>query len=165
MLVAGGETLGTYRVFGATPVGYDRRRRLALTALVSAPVTGEAEMRELVLRYFRNLDTENWDDMREIWHEDGQLRAVGARPRDDRDGVIQYFSKLFTPWPAHEDRPVRLVISERDQTVLAEVRFTGTTAKGNEVVFEAIDVFDVEEGRIKKLSNWYDIDYARKSIA
>ena len=122
-------------------------------------------MREVVLRYFKNLDTENWEDMARIWHEDGKLRAVGARPRDDRDGVIQYFSKLFTPWPEHEDRPVRLVISERDQTVLAEVTFTGRTAAGKQVVFEAIDVFDLEDGRIKKLSNWYDIDYARKSIA
>jgi ketosteroid isomerase-like protein len=102
--------------------------------------------------------------MREIWHEDGRLRAVGARPRDDREGVIGYFSKLFTPWPEHTDKPVRLVVSERDQTVLAEVTFTGLTAKGDRVSFDAIDVFDIADGRIKKLSNWYDIDYARKSI-
>src|SRR5690348_17261135 len=100
-------------------------------------------MREVVLRYFKNLDTEDWEDLARIWHEDGKLRAVGARPRDDREGVIQYFSKLFTPWPEHEDRPVRLVISERDQTVLAEVTFTGRTTAGKEVVFEAIDVFDL----------------------
>jgi ketosteroid isomerase-like protein len=130
-----------------------------------ARVTAENELREVVMRYFECLDTENWDGMRDIWHEDGRLRAVGARPRDDREGVIQYFSKLFTPWPEHEDRPDRLVVSERDGTVLAEVTFTGRTAKGDHVAFEAIDVFDIVDGRIKKLSNWYDIDYARKSIA
>jgi ketosteroid isomerase-like protein len=127
-------------------------------------VTDEQTMRTLVLRYFECLDTENWSGMREIWHEDGSLRAVGARPRDDREGVIQYFSKLFGPWPEHVDKPVRLVISERDQTVLAEVVFTGLTAKGDRVSFDAIDVFDIVDGKIKKLSNWYDIDYARKSI-
>jgi ketosteroid isomerase-like protein len=128
-------------------------------------VTAEPTMREVVLRYFRCLDTEDWAGMTEIWCEDGVLRAVGARPRDDRDAVIGYFSKLFGPWVKHEDKPTRLVISEPDQTVLAEVTFTGTTGDGREVVFEAIDVFDFRDGRIAKLSNWYDIDFARKSLA
>jgi ketosteroid isomerase-like protein len=128
-------------------------------------VTDEQTMRAVVMRYFECLDTENWDGMRELWHEDGRLRAVGARPRDDREGVIGYFSKLFAPWPEHVDHPNRLVISERDGTVLAEVTFTGRTAGGDEVSFDAIDVFDIADGRIAKLSNWYDIDYARKAIA
>lgn len=130
-----------------------------------ADTSGEAAMRAVALRYFECLNTEDWDGMRAIWREDGLLRAVGARPRDDRDGVIGYFSKLFDPWPAHEDRPTRLVISERDGTVLAEVTFTGTTPDGREVRFEAIDVFDVVDGAIAKLTNWYDIDYARRSLS
>jgi ketosteroid isomerase-like protein len=122
-------------------------------------------MRQVVLRYFRCLDTEDWEGMAEIWCRDGVLRAVGARPRDDRDAVIEYFSKLFRPWVKHEDKPTRLVISERDGTVLAEVTFTGTSRDGLEHTFDAIDVFDFRDGRIARLSNWYDIDYARKSIA
>jgi ketosteroid isomerase-like protein len=128
-------------------------------------MTEEAALREVVLRYFQCLDTEDWAGMTEIWCEDGKLRAVGARPRDDRDGVIGFFSKLFTPWVKHRDTPTRLVISERDQTVLAEVTFTGTTQDGREVTFDAVDVFDVRDGRIAKLTNWYDIDLARKSLA
>jgi ketosteroid isomerase-like protein len=129
-------------------------------------MTDESAMRKVVLRYFECLNSEDWDGMREIWREDGQLRAVGARPRNDREGVIGYFSKLFTPWPEHEDRPTRLVISERDATVLAEVTFSGRpTAESDMVVFDAIDVFDLVDGRIAKLTNWYDIDFARRSIA
>jgi ketosteroid isomerase-like protein len=127
-------------------------------------VNDEAGMRETVLRYFRCLDTEDWDGMREIWHEDGTLRAVGARPRDDREGMIEYFSKIFRPWQQHEDKPTRLIVSERDGTITAEVTFTGVTSDGRTVVFDAIDVFDLVDNRIKKLSNWYDIDYARKSL-
>jgi ketosteroid isomerase-like protein len=123
-------------------------------------------MREVVGRYFGCLDAEDWDGMRALWQEDGRLRAVSARPRDDRDAVIGYFSKLFEPWPEHVDRPVRLVVSEAEQTVVAEVEFRGRTPDGREVVFEAIDVFDFgADGRIAKLSNWYDIDYARRSLA
>jgi hypothetical protein len=79
--------------------------------------------------------------------------------------VIGYFSKLFNPWPEHEDRPTRLVISERDGTVLAEVAFTGRAPDGRQVAFDAIDVFDIVDGAIKKLTNWYDIDFARRSLA
>jgi ketosteroid isomerase-like protein len=129
-------------------------------------VIDEAALRRVVSRYFRCLDTEDWAGMREIWHEDGALRAIGARPRDDRDGVIQYFSKLFGPWSRHEDRPVRVVVSVPDRVVTAEVRFTGETEHGTEVEFDGLDVFDIaEDGRIIRLSNWYDIDAARKSIA
>ncbi len=122
-------------------------------------------MQRVIMRYFECLDTENWEGMREIWHEDGRLRAVGARPRNDREGMIEYFSKIFMPWQEHVDKPTRLIVSERDGTVVAEVTFTGRTADGREVSFDAIDVFDLVDGRIAKLTNWYDIDYARKSIA
>jgi ketosteroid isomerase-like protein len=127
-------------------------------------MTDAATMRDVVLRYFQCLDTEDWTQMRELWCDDGRLRAVGARPRDGADAVIGYFSKLFDPWPSHEDKPVRLVVSEPDQTVLAEVVFTGTTPGGRDVRFDAVDVFDFADGCIAKLSNWYDIDFARRSL-
>ena len=82
----------------------------------------------------------------------------------DRDAVIAYFSKLFDPWPEHHDHPERLIVSEPDQTVIVEVAFTGTTADGRRVRFEAIDVFDFADGLICKLTNWYDIDLVRRSL-
>lgn len=130
-----------------------------------AGTSGEAVLRAVTLRYFECLDAEDWEGMRAIWSESGELRAVGARPRNDRDGVIAYFAKLFAPWPEHHDSPTRLVISERDSTVMAEVTFTGRTLAGREVSFDAIDVFDIIDGKIRKLTNWYDIDYARRVIA
>jgi hypothetical protein len=49
----------------------------------------------VIAHYFACLDAEDWDAMRELWHEDGELRAVGARPRDGRDAVLRYFGRLF----------------------------------------------------------------------
>jgi uncharacterized protein len=101
--------------------------------------------------------------MRTLWQPDATLRAVGARPRDGIDAVIGYFSSLFTPWPAHEDRPTRFI--EQGDTIVVEVTFYGTTPDGREVAFDAVDVFDLRDGLIARETNWYDIAYARKALA
>jgi ketosteroid isomerase-like protein len=116
-----------------------------------------------VRSYFACLDSEDWARMRTLWHADAELRAVGARPRQGVDEVIGYFSNLFTPWPKHEDRPMRLLDS--GDTIVVEITFFGTTPDGRDVSFDAVDVFDLRDGRIVKLTNWYDIAYARKVLA
>lgn len=118
---------------------------------------------DVVRRYFDCLNTEDWDGMGRIWREDGELRAVGARPRRGRDDVVGYFSKLFTPWAEHRDEPTRIVVA--GEVVTAEVLFTGTTPAGHAVSFDAVDVFDVVDGQIARLSNWYDIALARRELA
>jgi ketosteroid isomerase-like protein len=118
---------------------------------------------QTVRRYFACLDAEDWTQMRELWHDEAKLRAVGARPRDGVDDVIGYFGNLFSPWPKHEDRPMRFIA--QGDTIVVEVTFAGTTADGREVEFDAVDVFDLHEGRIARLTNWYDIAYARKVVA
>lgn len=116
----------------------------------------------MVARYFECLNTESWDGMADIWHEDCHLRAVGARRREGRDEVIEFFSRLFRPWVEHEDRATRTIFAEGVATV--EVTFTGTTGDGRVVAFEAVDVFDIQDGRIRSLSNWYDIDFVRSEL-
>jgi ketosteroid isomerase-like protein len=118
---------------------------------------------DAVPRYFRCLDEEDWTTMRTLWHEDAELRAVGARPRHGVDEIVGYFSKLFAPWPRHRDTPTRLSVA--GDTITAEVTFTGTTADGRDVTFDAIDLFDFQDGRILRMSNWYDVAYARRVLA
>src|SRR5438445_3677990 len=98
--------------------------------------------REVVRRYFRCLDEEDWKTMGTLWHEDSELMATGARPRRGREEVLGYFSKLFGPWPAHADTPTRMI--ESGSTIVAEVTFTGRTADRREVSFDAVDIFDFE---------------------
>jgi len=120
------------------------------------------ELQRAIQSYFESLDREDWETMRGLWHPDGEMRAVGARPRVGREDVLDLLEKLFVPWVTHRDKPGRVLIDGTTTTV--EVVFTGTTEDGREVRFEAVDVIDFEDGQIRRLSNWYDIDYARKVL-
>jgi ketosteroid isomerase-like protein len=113
--------------------------------------------------YFRCLDTEDWTLMRTVWHEDAEMQAVGSRRRSGLEEILEFLSTLFAAWPVHEDRPTRIITAGTTSTV--EVTFTGTTRDGRQVSFDAVVVFDIEEGRIRRLSNWYDIAHVRRVLA
>jgi fatty-acyl-CoA synthase len=125
--------------------------------------TQVASNEQTVLAYFVCLDTEDWQRMRGLWHREAELRATGARVRRGVDEVIGYFSKLFSPWPQHVDRPTRLITE--GNTIVVEVTFSGTTADGRKVTFDAVDVFDLEDGLIRRMTNWYDVAYARRVLS
>lgn len=121
------------------------------------------ENEETIHAYFRCLNDEDWGGLGELFHEDAALRAVGARPRRGPEEIVAYFGRIFEPWARHQDRPTRILVVA--DTVLAEVTFTGIAHGAEaEVSFDAVDVFDLEGGRIRRMSNWYDIAYARKAL-
>jgi fatty-acyl-CoA synthase len=124
-----------------------------------APMTVDSTLHT----YFRCLDEEDWEAMAGVFHPDAGLRAVGARPCRGRGSILTYFARIFELWDQHEDRPTRILVN--GDTAVAEVTFTGVAVGGGQPVsFDAIDVFDLEAGRIRNMSNWYDIAYARKAL-
>jgi ketosteroid isomerase-like protein len=120
---------------------------------------GEAVVR----RYFACLDAEDWETMRTLWHDDAELRAVGTRPQHGIDAIIAFCGRIFEPWHVHRDAPTRFLPC--GDTIVVEVTFSGTTHDGREVTFDAVDVFDLRAGRIRRLCTWYDIAHARKLLA
>ena len=119
--------------------------------------------RRIVERYFECANADDWDGLREVFHEHAELRAVGARPRIGLDEVVAYYPRIFGLWAEHRDDPTRFLVC--GDTVTVEVHFTGTTPAGKHVEFDAIDVIDISDGRIKRLTNWYDIAFAREQLA
>lgn len=112
--------------------------------------------------YFRCLNTEDWASMATMWTDDALLRPVGARPRRGPDEIVAFYSTLFDPWAEHLDTPTRII--RAGDVVTVEVTFTGRSRSGTEVSFDAVDLFDLRDGRIAGLSTWYDLVAARRAV-
>ena len=109
---------------------------------------------ETVKDYFTALDTEDWELMASVLHPELDLIPSASRPRIGSDEAIAMFQKIFERFPVHKDTPTRFICD--GSTVVVEITFNGATQDGQEVSFDAVDVFDVEDGRICRLSQWFD---------
>ncbi|WP_419925736.1 nuclear transport factor 2 family protein [Candidatus Poriferisocius sp.] len=109
---------------------------------------------EIVQSYFTALNTEDWELMASVLDPAIDLVPSGSRPRTGSDKAIAMFQKIFERFPVHQDNPNRFICD--DSTVVVEITFNGATADGRELSFDAVDIFDVEDGRIRRLSQWFD---------
>ena len=109
---------------------------------------------ETVKSYFTALNSEDWELMASVLHPEIDLVPSGSRPRTGSDKAIAMFQKIFDRFPVHDDGPTRFICD--GNTVVVEITFTGATAGGLEVTFDAVDIFDVQNGRIQRLSQWFD---------
>ena len=137
---------------GADPSG--AVEDLPAGAAASPPPPGPASPRAVVEAYFAAVDAEDLEVLRRLLHPDVALAACGSRPRRGAEAVIAMFAAIFERFPVHSDRPVRLICD--GGTVVAEIHFEGRSAGGVDVTFEAVDVFDVAGGRIRRLTQWFD---------
>jgi ketosteroid isomerase-like protein len=123
-----------------------------VTSVVPAPVR----------EFFELLNDEDWDGLASLWAEESELRAVGTRPRFGHAEIMDYYRNVFQPWSAHVDVPSRFMVD--GPTVVVEIRFRGTTHTGQQIEFDAVDVFDIAHDRIKRLTSWYDLLWVRKQL-
>jgi ketosteroid isomerase-like protein len=108
------------------------------------------------------MNGDRWDIFGEVWTEDAEHMAVGAGSRTGRDTIVDFYSRLFRAWEVHDDHPTRF-IGDGD-SFCVEVYFRGRMHDGRELEFPAIDVIDVRDGQISRLTNWYDIAWLRKQL-
>ena len=109
---------------------------------------------ETVKSYFTALNTEDWELMASVLDPEIDLVPSGSRPRTGSDKAIAMFQKIFERFPVHADDPTRFICD--GNTVVVEITFSGATADGLNLTFDAVDIFDVENGRICRLSQWFD---------
>ena len=121
----------------------------------------EPSPRAVVERYFAAVNAGDFDTLRQVLHPDIELTACMSRPRQGLESVVAFFDAVFGRYPEHSDIPTRLICD--GNSVVAEIHFEGRSDTGAEIVFEAVDVFDVVDGRIRRLSQWFDsVDLRRQ---
>lgn len=125
--------------------------------------TPDRPLPDVLAAYLDSLNTEDWDRLRSLWRPDATLRAVGTRARSGPDDILAYFRAALGPWQTHRDEATRVLPC--GDTVTVELHFTGSTAHGLVLSFDAVDVFDLCDGRIQALSTWYDIAAVRSRLA
>ena len=118
-------------------------------------MTGASDVPEAIRRYFHGVNNEDWDDFRTLWHEDAELEVVGGISLRGLDEVLPYYPSVLRNFPVHHDDPHGIHVA--GDTVTVEIGFRGETADGVPAEWEAVDVFTLEDGRIRRLTTWYDI--------
>lgn len=131
-------------------------------AALRGRVVTPAELPECVRTYFETINAEDFERLSALWSPSAELRAVGSRPRRGRDEIMTFYHGLFRPWATHVDRPTREVIA--GHVVVCEIEFEGVTHAGKALAFEAVDVFDLVDGAIARLTTWYDLSWVRSQL-
>jgi len=115
---------------------------------------------QAIIDYFDSINAEDYAKLATLWVEDAELDVVAARPRRGREDVLTYYPRALALFPKHYDDPVR--ISVAGDVVTVEIKFTGEMADGRPVEFDAVDVFDMRDGKLWKMSSWFDIEHIRR---
>jgi ketosteroid isomerase-like protein len=112
------------------------------------------EVRSVVAAYFDCVNTDNWDGLSALFHEDAESRPVDAPRLRGREAVLSMYPEVLKHWVEHLDDPVRVLVS--GDTAAVDIHFTGTLPNGRVIEFDAVDVIEVEAGLIRRISYWYD---------
>jgi len=112
-----------------------------------------------IAQYFDCINNERWDAFPEVWAADAELVGVGGHHYRGRENVLGYYPPVLAPFPVHFDDAYTCYADGDVYTV--EIEFRGETHEGTPVSFEAVDVFTLRDGKIGRLTTWYDVDAVR----
>jgi len=116
-----------------------------------------------VLAYFDAINGDDYAAIDRLFTADAELVAPGTRPRRGPAEIASYLRAALAPYPDHLDEPTRII--DAGGTVVVEIRFAGALASGARIAFDAVDVFDIHvDGRIARLSSWYDSHAVREQL-
>ena len=115
--------------------------------------------RAAVEGYFAAINSNSFDDLSAVFAPDVEIHTVGAGPVVGRDAALAYFPVVLSGYATHDDRVTRWiegVDGGSSDAIVCDIAFTGSLADGREIRFEALDVFDVRDGLITRVTTWYD---------
>ena len=82
---------------------------------------------------------------------------AGAAPRRGVDAAIAYYPCAAGRPPGARGRAREVLTSADGRRCAVEIAFTGTTTDGRLLVFDAVDLFELDgHGRVARLRSFYD---------
>ena len=118
--------------------------------------------RQIIQAYFDRMNSEDWEGLGDLFDEEAVLEAPGFPRQQGRETVRGYFRAALGIYPRHYDDPVRIVVA--GDTVTVNIHYEGTLANGHRLSFDAVDVFDLRDGKIVELTSWYDSYEVRRAL-
>ncbi|MEV5848556.1 nuclear transport factor 2 family protein [Streptomyces sp. NPDC051985] len=125
-----------------------------MTEPTTVPVTEAGPARQVVERYFSAINAHRFAELGEVFAPEAEIHTVGRAPALGRAEALAHFPTVLAGYAEHHDAVTRWI--ETEDAVVCEIHFTGRLRDGRPIVFDAVDLFDVRDGRIAKVSTWYD---------
>ena len=110
---------------------------------------------QIVRNYFEAINHTRLDDLAEVFAEDAELNFPMMHPIIGREPIRQFYEGVLNFYPKRYDDARRFFFSDTGD-VAVEIHFESVTATGQEVIFDAVDLFTIVDGHIKKLHIFYD---------
>lgn len=123
--------------------------------------------RAAVEGYFAALNSDSFADLEAVFAPEVEIHTVGAEPVIGRAAALAHFPAVLSGYASHDDR-VRRWLSGVDDTgsaaIVCEIAFSGTLTDGRAIRFDALDVFDVRDGLITRVTTWYDTRLVARQV-
>ncbi|GBC81823.1 hypothetical protein HRbin10_00935 [bacterium HR10] len=110
---------------------------------------------EIVRAYFAAVNQTHLEALIALFAPEASLHFPMSEPIVGREAIGRFYATILQFYPERFDDVRRLFFSPEGD-VAAEIHFEGVTQTGRRVVFDAVDLFTIRDGRIQKLQIFYD---------
>lgn len=112
--------------------------------------------------YFDAINSEDWDRLGAVLADDVVVWPPGMDEVHGRAAALAHYQRLLAGFATHVDDPTRYLVA--GDAVTVEIDYHGRTVDDREVVFQAVDVFDVVDDRIASVRIWFDTHGLRRQL-
>ncbi|MET0190913.1 MAG: nuclear transport factor 2 family protein [Pseudonocardia sediminis] len=123
--------------------------------------------RAAVEGYFAAINSDSFADLAAVFAPEVEIHTVGAEPVVGREAALAHFPVVLSGYATHVDHVTRWIEGVDDgsaDAIVCDIAFTGTLTDGREIRFDALDVFDVHDGLITRVTTWYDTRLVARQV-
>ncbi|MFC1823152.1 nuclear transport factor 2 family protein [Thermodesulfobacteriota bacterium] len=119
-------------------------------------------MEDLLKRYFEYVNNDAFDQLMELWHEDGEFNMPLQKKLTGKAEIRKFYETMPKVYAEHEDDPYDFIMG--DNKVAIRIAVKNKTHDGKMVDLEALSWMTFEDGKIKSANVLYDSAKALKAL-